>query len=191
MSLFQGFFDSLKPYSYTSSDDQRAKVRDIHPTEFDIKSQVKFLSAKYVIRAELIGAIIAQESSGNTLAKRYEPAFYDRYIVFRGANTLMGFVPPKMPLQTEKTNRSTSWGLMQVMGETAREIGFNEDCFEALLIPARGLEFGCRLFNQLWKKHHSNETLALLAYNGGGNKEYPAQVLKRIETGECYKYCDR
>ena len=66
---------------------------------------------------ELVCAIVEQESAWNPWALRYEPAFYERYIapqIARGA----------IPDVTESRARAFSWGLMQVMGQVAREHGF-------------------------------------------------------------------
>src|SRR5690348_13026314 len=74
---------------------------------------------------ELVCAIVEQESAWNPWALRYEPAFYDRYIapqIVRGA--IAGV--------TESRARAFSWGLMQVIGQVAREHGFADASLASL-----------------------------------------------------------
>ncbi|MGA7913605.1 MAG: transglycosylase SLT domain-containing protein, partial [Candidatus Acidiferrales bacterium] len=60
----------------------------------------------------LVCAVIEQESAWDTHAMRYEPGFRAHYVA-----------PLRLP-PTEEIARSISWGLMQVMGQVAREHGF-------------------------------------------------------------------
>ncbi|HXX20805.1 MAG TPA: transglycosylase SLT domain-containing protein [Candidatus Acidoferrum sp.] len=79
----------------------------------------------------LVCAIVEQESAWDAHAIRYEPAFRTRYVAPLG-------LPP-----TEEIARSISWGLMQVMGQVAREHGFQGKFLSALCEPAAGLDIGC------------------------------------------------
>ena len=139
---------------------------------------------------ELVCAIVEQESAWNPWALRYEPAFYDRYIatslaVRRAATAnrpsrLDALTTPEIPDDpTESRARAFSWGLMQVMGQVAREHGFAEASLAALCDPALGLEVGCRVFAAKIAAAEGNVTRALLLWNGAGNRDYPAAVLSR------------
>jgi soluble lytic murein transglycosylase-like protein len=122
---------------------------------------------------ELVCAIIEQESSWDPWAIRYEPGFYRRYIepqLARGA----GFS------DTEARARAFSWGLMQVMGQTAREHKFAEPSLAKLCDPATGLAIGCRVLAAKLAAAEDNVTRALLLWNGGGNPDYPKEVLARV-----------
>jgi hypothetical protein len=79
----------------------------------------------------LVCAVVEQESAWDTHAIRYEPGFRTRYVAPLG-------LPP-----TEEIARSISWGLMQVMGQVAREHGFQGKFLSALCDPAIGLDLGC------------------------------------------------
>ena len=79
----------------------------------------------------LVCAVVEQESAWDAHAIRYEPAFRTRYVAPLG-------LPP-----TEEVARSISWGLMQVMGQVAREHGFSGKFLSALCEPAAGLDIGC------------------------------------------------
>lgn len=115
---------------------------------------------------------VCHHESGNwqQWAVRYEPGFYNRYIM-----SMSGLS------QTEKTMRATSFGLMQVMGQVAREFGFDEPYLTALLDPIQGLEYGCKKLAKALKKHNGSVREALLEFNGGGNPSYPDLVLEHIE----------
>jgi len=94
---------------------------------------------------EIVAAVVGVESGGNAWAFRYEPAFYERHVAGNPS------VRPKAPcsLDSERQALATSWGLMQVMGSTARGLGFQGPFLSALTDPAIGLDYGCRLLAQL------------------------------------------
>jgi soluble lytic murein transglycosylase-like protein len=151
---------------------------------------------------ELVCAIVEQESAWNPWALRYEPAFYDKYIAtsltarrpdlanaakliagndVRGeeAAHLGALTSPEIPADpTESRARAFSWGLMQVMGQVAREHGFT-CALASLCDPPVGLEVGCRIFAAKLAAAEGNVTRALLLWNGAGNRDYPAAVLAR------------
>jgi soluble lytic murein transglycosylase-like protein len=120
---------------------------------------------------ELACAIVEQESAWNPWALRYEPAFYDKYVEPQIARGEIADV-------TESRARAFSWGLMQVMGQVAREHGFT-GALPSLCDPAVGLEIGCRVFAAKLAAAEGNVTRALLLWNGAGNQDYPAAVLAR------------
>lgn len=116
----------------------------------------------------LVCALIEQESSWNPWAIRYEPAFFDRYIAPQHLNP------------TEAHARAFSYGLMQVMGQVARELGFTGAYLAALCDPQTAIEYGCRKLKNCLSKANGVVEDALLRYNGGGNKDYPREVLARV-----------
>lgn len=125
----------------------------------------------HALRPELVCAVVEQESSWEPWALRYEPGFYERYVepqVARGAIS-----------NTEARARAFSWGLMQVMGQLAREHGFTGPSLAALCDPGAGLEIGCRVLAAKIAAAEGNVERALILWNGGGNREYPAAVLAR------------
>ncbi len=124
-------------------------------------------AAQYSLDPALICAIAEQESAWDPHAIRYEPAFRTRYVAPLG-------LPP-----TEEVTRSISWGLMQVMGQVAREHGFNAKSLAALCDPATGLEIGCAVFAAKLRASASGVERALALWNGGANTSYAAQVLAR------------
>jgi soluble lytic murein transglycosylase-like protein len=68
---------------------------------------------------------------------------------------------------------------MQVMGQVAREFGFKETSLSELCDPATGIEFGCRILAVRMTRAKGDIPAALLAWNGGADPNYPAEVLAR------------
>lgn len=136
------------------------------------------------IDPQIILAVIVQESQGNQWAVRFEPKFYERKLQHLGRSDLAGYVPGLLPtLATEKTLRATSWGLMQIMGETARVVGFKDPYLSRLLDPALNISIGTKYLKMLLSRKNGDTRAALLAYNGGGDPLYPDRVIEHIATG--------
>ena len=134
-------------------------------------------AAYHELDPPLVCAVIEQESAWNPYAIRYEPAFRARYVAPQG-------LPP-----TEEIARSISWGLMQVMGQVAREHGFTAKFLSALCDPALGLDIGCAVLAAKISSaaRQSGQGIAvteiaraLQLWNGGSNPNYAAQVLARL-----------
>lgn len=141
--------------------------------------------------AALVCAICEQESSWNPWAMRYEPLFFAKYVAPLYTNNKVS--------ATEAYARGFSWGLMQVMGQVAREAGYSEPFLSSLCDPTDALEIGCRVLRKKFdsaqalvtrvaqtilsapeaQSQTDTPTRALLLWNGGANPAYAAQVLAR------------
>jgi soluble lytic murein transglycosylase-like protein len=115
----------------------------------------------------LVCALVEQDSAWDPHAIRYEPAFRARFVA-----------PLELP-PTEEMARSISWGLLQVMGQVARDHGFQRPLLSALCDPSAGLTFGCIVLAAKLAAGSDNVSRALALWNGGGNPDYAAQVLAR------------
>lgn len=124
----------------------------------------------------LVCALCEQESAWNPWALRYEPAFYARYIAPQLRRGTLSDL-------TEARARAFSWGLMQVLGETAREVGYRGE-LPRLCEPQTGLAVGCRYLAGLLARAGGQLERALAAWNGGGRADYPARVLARMRRYE-------
>lgn len=113
-------------------------------------------------------AVAEQESSWNPWSIRYEPAFYERYI------EKMTRLSP-----TEARLRAMSWGLLQIMGETAREEGYTGDLTK-LCEPQTGLDHGLIHMKKCLARSGGNEPIALNLWNGGANPSYASEVMARL-----------
>ena len=152
------------------------------------KLMPRLAARKHGLDRKLVCAIIEQESGWNNWANRYEPGFYRRYIAPMLASRRRGVkskgklnlvVPRHVSADTEANGRATSWGLMQVMGQTARENGFKGRFFSEMCAPEVGLDVGCRVLRRYLDSKGGDLRAGLLKWNGGGNKKYPDEVLAR------------
>lgn len=116
----------------------------------------------------LICAIIEQESNWNIWAGRYEPGFYEEYIIKQQLKDV-----------TEAHFRTISWGLMQVMGEVAREEHYTGD-LPALCDPQTGINAGLTHFARMLKLSQGDVHAALQHWNGGSDPNYASEVLARM-----------
>ena len=120
-------------------------------------------AGEFGIPQTLIAGIIQVESGGDPWGFRYEPAFLQRYVEEKPRR--FGAIST----ESERIARATSWGLMQVMGQVARERGFNGAFLSELCDPTTGIYYGCKHFAHLRDrfvgKHGMNGVIA--AYNAG------------------------
>lgn len=70
---------------------------------------------------------------------------------------------------------------MQLMGQVARELGFNGH-LASLCDPAVGLEWGCHYLANKLKDVNGDVHMALQRWNGGGNPNYADQVIARMKN---------
>lgn len=136
------------------------------------KSIVAKYATKYGLDSALVCAVCEHESSWNVWSCRYEPAFFSRYI-----QPLLDNGTVKS--MTEAQSRATSYGLMQTMGQVAREQGFAGKFLTELCDPDVGIYFGCKKLQKCFLSHPDAHG-ALLSYNGGGDPSYPDLVLQFV-----------
>jgi soluble lytic murein transglycosylase-like protein len=142
----------------------------VHPPS-QLVAMARKAAAAQSLDPALVCAVVEQESGWNTWAVRYEPAFFTKYVAPLYTNNKVS--------ATEAYARGFSWGLMQVMGQVARETGFEAVFLSALCDPEQGLAVGCKVLRKKFDAMGGDTTRALLAWNGGANPVYAAQVLAR------------
>jgi soluble lytic murein transglycosylase-like protein len=133
---------------------------------------------KYGIDQTLVCAVCEQESGWDPWATRFEPAFYLKY------------TKPMSLSDTEEYTRAISFGLMQIMGEVARELGFTGRYLAELCEPVTGLDYGCKKLTRCLAQAGGDVTKALLKYNGGGNQGYPGEVMARMPKYQVLTFPD-
>lgn len=142
-------------------------------------SEIIFEAARdYQVDPRLIAAVIFTESSGKQYACRYEPNFFKKYLETSTRKTLKGFVPPNF--QTEVCGRAFSYGLMQIMGNTARENGFTGEYLAELFDPRTNILLGTKILKR-FLENEATAGKALLRWNGGSDKEYPTRVFTNYD----------
>jgi soluble lytic murein transglycosylase-like protein len=143
---------------------------------------VERISEIHEVDKFLIAAIADQESKWDTYAIRYEPGFPYLVNVYEWAKAT------SVSMATEKIGQQTSWGLCQVMGSTARWLGFRGD-FPQLCDPEVGITYGCLYVKKL-KERFTRLSDIVSAYNAGTpkmvgdkykNQEYVDRVLSNYE----------
>lgn len=135
-------------------------------TQSELQDKAKYYARVYDLDGALVCAVIEQESNWAQWAIRYEPEFQKRYVEPLGKG------------ETETVARSISWGLMQLMGQVARELGF-QGKMASLCDPDVGLPLSCQHLKNKMDAHSGDVHAGLQAWNGGGNPDYADEVLAR------------
>ena len=123
---------------------------------------IKSAAARRSLPWELVYAICQVESSLNPTAIRHEPRY--RWLV--GDNETMS--------PAERQDQMTSWGLMQVMGAVARELG-HTGLLSDLLDPPTGLFYGCLHLRRFRAKYDIWPDV-IAAYNAGSPRRVAGQI---------------
>lgn len=137
-------------------------------TQPQLERIARSVAASRGLDPALVCALCHHESENwQQFAVRYEHGYYERYV-----STMTGLTPTEMQM------RATSFGLMQVMGQTAREFGFTGQFLTELFEPETCVRFGCAKLKRELEKSGGDVRKALLGYNGGGDASYPDKVLQ-------------
>ncbi len=138
-------------------------------SDTSLKERAQYFARSQGLESALVCAVIEQESGWSTWAMRYEPAFFIRYVASQVNLS-----------DTERQARATSWGLMQVMGQVARERGFGQKFLSSLCDPDFGLAVGCEYLKHILDGHGGDVANALQRWNGGANPDYAQEVMARM-----------
>lgn len=159
-----------------------------------LKAMAKTAGAEHDIQPSLLIAMSLVETADRTYATRFE-INSSRYLTAtrNWANRT------KVTEDTERVGQKTSWGIMQVMGFRARELGF-AGLFPELTQVALGLRYGCLALKDCQRRFGKPGTLGfdenvVAAYNAGSprdldkdgkldNHEYVAKVFANFEPWE-------
>ncbi len=163
----------------------------------DVAAAIASGAQRHGLDPALVAAIVRQESGGNPDAIRFEPGSrlavdvrtWSPFRKLEESEVVMARPPlgwhsvNGCSLATEWMAQRTSWGLMQLLGATARDVGFQGAFLSALLDPAEGVEWGCRFLKRLLKRWPLEQ--AISAYNFGhptdaNRVEYVEPVLRYL-----------
>ena len=138
----------------------------------EIEDKIKAVSAEHDLDWMLVKAFVITESSGETGANRYEPGW-------------RWFLNPKdwarrlrLSTKTEWINQATSFGLMQVVGTVARELGFKGHIPE-LVFPELGLKYGCLKLKDCIRRYPTQLELAIASYNAGSPRYFMGKLINQ------------
>lgn len=134
----------------------------------------------------LVEAIIRAESNYEENANRFEPGFYERYILPMSDERLRAQRPafPIISETTERVNLAMSYGLMQIMGQVARERGFEGEWLADLYDPLTNVTYGVMHLDYLAERFGVSRPKTLAkAYNAGHpysryGTEYAEKVMR-------------
>ena len=135
----------------------------------ELEQLARTIAEKHSLPPDVVCGMLEREDNDNPWAVRYEPGFLARYVMPQ-------YREGKLDI-TETYCRAMSWGPLQVMGQTARELGFEGKYLPELCDPPVGIEYGCRKLDACVKNHPGDINGALEAYNGGSNPNYAGEVL--------------
>lgn len=126
---------------------------------------IKAAASRWAVPWELLKAITKVESSGNPWAMCFEPAY----------NYLVG--APRIGT-TEHAAQKTSYGVCQVMGAVARELGFKGAYLTELCDPEVGLDLGAKHLAKYFNRYNVWE-MAVASYNAGAPRRGPSGYLNQ------------
>lgn len=138
----------------------------------------------YSVDPDLVRAICQVESGGVSWRARYEPAWNYFYLPASYAAKL------GITTETERIMQATSWGMGQVMGAVARELGFF-DHLTKLALPETGIVYCIKKISELHRRYEMPNDL-ISAYNAGTvhhdaagvykNQKYVEKVLNALHA---------
>ena len=141
---------------------------------------IKAAAGRYGLYWPILAGLVAQESQGQAWASRPEPRY--RWLFGDDAHERRRLKLPRLRrvFGLDAYEQRISYGLCQVMLAVAREYGFGGWPCE-LCRPETGLKYGAMHLAAKMRQAGGDTTKALLLYNGGGDKAYPAKVLAWAE----------
>ena len=115
---------------------------------------------------ELVLAIIEAESGGDPYAAKINPTY--PYTVKQAKR------PAGCSVDVERMFQKTAWGLMQVMGATARELGF-DGWLSELVVPETNVRLGIEFLGRKMSQYFERDGIegVVAAYNGGAPRRRP------------------
>lgn len=126
------------------------------------------------VPANLLAAIVQTESSGNRHAVRFEPHY--KYLFKTKENAQANGITEA----TETVFQMTSFGLCQLMGAVARELGLKGTIFQ-LLEEKTNLTYAAKLIKRLAGRFKERDDI-IAAYNAGT----PVKTLNGLYKNQTY-----
>lgn len=115
---------------------------------------------------ELVLAIIEIESGGDPYAAKINPTY--PYTMMQAKR------PAGCSVDVERMFQKTAWGLMQVMGATARGLGF-DGWLSELVVPETNVRLGIEFLGRKMSQYFERDGIegVVAAYNGGAPRRRP------------------
>lgn len=124
-----------------------------------MKDLVRDIAKQHGLDPDFVLGIVKTESSWNPWAVRYEDHW--KYFV----DPTKWAVKNGISVETETELQKFSWGLPQIMGGKARELGYTGPLTE-LVVPSVVMPYSCQFLKKLLDRYKAYEYVAA-AYNMG------------------------
>lgn len=149
----------------------------------DFRAALAVICKDFGVDDRVMAAIIKTESDWRQWAVRYEPIFN-----LRNSPADKYAAENHITEDTERLLEKCSWGLGQIMGATARSLGFTGP-LNSLCEPHTGMLWAVKYYARICKRYEAqNDRIA--AYNAGSatfdgrknylNQPYVEKVLKNL-----------
>jgi hypothetical protein len=134
------------------------------------QKEILAVAKKHSLPPALLAAFIQEESAFDQWATRTEPHYKTKKVVIAEARAHSRLHRGVPTVATEIDNRSMSYGLMQPMGQVAREQGYKARYLTALFAPFDNIEQGAIHLKAKLKRYPGDTLSAISAYNQGNNR---------------------
>jgi len=141
-----------------------------------IERKIERWAKTYALPVNIVKSQVMVESGGDQWACRFEKRW--RWFL----NPMIWAKLVNISKATEVVCQQMSWGLLQVMGTVARELGHKEDITRLCDVDI-GLKYGCMKLRKEVDRWGSMER-GLAAYNAGHPKRKAGQIYSiKVRTG--------
>ncbi len=130
-----------------------------------INAHIRDSCRRFGLDYALVNALIATESGFNPCVIRYEPDYKWLYKI-EECRRLLGCT-----LDTMINMQKTSWGLGQIMGAVAYEMGL-KNWATKLLDPEMNIHFVCEYLKNIIDKHRPKDQKEVYAIYNAGSLRY-------------------
>lgn len=146
-------------WSVLTTNNRNALITESNQTyKVDLLKMIRDQSSSFNFEPKWVWSMIEVESGWRSEATRFEATFCDRLRL-------------KNPSMSEESlrKRSTSWGLGQILGQTALELGYPTTIdLSALANPTHGVHFALQYLHRKQLMYPDLDILAwIAAYNAG------------------------
>lgn len=139
------------------------------------RSELVKAAHRHQVPAALLAAFCQEESGWQPWAERSEPGYLKNKKIKKAAAAWAKEHRGLPTALTELNARSRSMGLMQPMGELAREQGFDSTYLSSLFEPFNSIDQGATLLKSLLQRYGKDTMSAISAYNQGNNRKKHGQ----------------
>jgi soluble lytic murein transglycosylase-like protein len=150
---------------------RRDSIASERPLLVPFASEITRFADSFQLPPSFIAAVIQEESRFEPWAARTEPHYKRKAIVQRQAREWSKRWRGAPSYETELDDRARSFGLMQVMGQLAREQRLASRYLGELYLPPNTIYHGAKRLRVLLDRYRGDTLSAISAYNQGNNRK--------------------